>query len=904
MPEWKEEIRRRLSNLKLEPAREAEIIEELSQHLADCYAESLSGGATETKAYQRTLAELSESEILERELRRVERQVAPEPIVPGTNRRTNMVADLWQDLRYGARMLVKNPGFTLIAVITLALGIGANLIVFSVVNAVMLKPLPVTRPDELVSLYTSDFSGPRYGMSSYPDYLDIRDRAQALDGLIAYWRQSVIMRRGGQAEEFITADIVTGNYFETLGIRPAPGRAFLPDEDRTRGTHPVAVMSYGCWQRRFGGDPNLVGKTITLNNLGYTVIGIAPPEFAGLTRGISADIWIPMMMTPRISPGDDSLENRSARMMTLIGRLKPGVTLQEAQAHLAILAEQQRVAYPQEWTDASGGGRRVTALPESQSRIPPQAREKALGVAGLSMAVMGLVLAVACANLAGLLLARAIARQKEMAVRLSLGASRRRLIRQLLSESLLLTLLGGGIGVFLVWRALDLALVLAPPMAIDFSLDIRVLVFALAVSLITTLAFGLAPALQATRLDLVAALKDESGMSWRNGSRLRSGLVVTQIAISVLLLSVSGLFLRSLMKASSIDPGFNPKNLLLVNVLLRDHQEAHGSALYQRMLERLRALPGVNAASLVNRPGLDFDGARGSVYIEGYTRQRGENMELTFNLAGPNYFHAMQTPLLRGRDFNERDVKGAPGVVIVNETLARRYFPGQDALGKRLSRSGPDGPFLEIIGVARDGKYWSLVEEPQPFFSLPLLQNYQEAAALLLRVDGDPRLLIEAARREILAQDPNILIWDVATMTEHIGMALLPLRIASIASIIFGAMTLLLACLGIYGLVAYFVGLRTREIGLRLALGAQRKDILKLVLNQGIMIILIGAALGIAAAFATTRLLSSFLFGVSATDPLALTGVVSSLVIAALLACWIPARRATKVDPMIALRSE
>ena len=904
MPEWKPEIRQRLVGLKLEPAREAEIVEELSQHLEDHYAASLARGATPEEASRAALAELNEIETLQRELSLVERRVTPEPIVPGTNRRTNMIADMWQDLRYGVRMLMKTPGFTLIAVVTLALGIGANLSVFSVVNAVMFKAPPVTRPDELVSLYTSDFSGPRYGWSSYPDYLDIRERAQGLEDLIAYWRQSVILRRGGQAEEFITADIVTGNYFEALGIRPAPGRAFLPDEDRTPGTHPVAVMSYGCWQRRFGGDPNLVGRTIALNNLGYTVIGIAPPEFAGLTRGISTDIWIPMMMTPRVSPGDNTLENRSARVMTLIGRLKPGVRLQEAQAHLAILAEQQRVAYPQEWTDASGAGRRITALPESQSRIPPQARDRALGVAGLSMAVMALVLAVACANLAGLLLAQAIARQKEMAVRLSLGASRRRLIRQLLSESLLLTLLGGGVGVFLVWRALDLALVLAPPMAIDFSLDTRVLVFALAVSLITTLAFGLAPALQATRLDLVSALKDESGMSGHRNSRLRSGLVVAQIAISVLLLSVSGLFLRSLMKAGSVDPGFNPKNLLLVKALLRDQQEAQGSALYQRMLERLRALPGVSAVSLVNTPGLDFDGVRGSVYIEGYTRQRGENMELAFNLTGPNYFHAMQTPLLRGRDFNERDVKGAPGVVIVNETLARRYFPGQDAVGKRLSRFGPEGPFLEIIGVARDGKYWSLVEEPQPFIYLPLLQNYQEAAALLLRVDGDPRLLIETARREILAQDRNILIWDVATMTEHIGMALLPLRIASVASIVFGALTLSLACLGIYGLVAYFVGLRTREIGVRLALGAQPKDILKLVLNQGIRIVLIGGALGLGVAFATTRLLSSFLFGVSATDPLAFTGVVSSLVVAALLACWIPARRATKVDPMIALRCE
>ncbi|HSB09710.1 MAG TPA: ABC transporter permease [Blastocatellia bacterium] len=904
MPEWKQEIRQRLASLKLEPTREAEIVEELAQHLDDCYAELLAGGMSQAEAERRTRADLSDRELLQQELRRIERQVVPEPLVLGMNRRSRVIVEVWTDLRYGARMLVKNPGFTLIAVLTLALGIGVNTAVFSVVNAVMLKPLPVARPDELVSLYTSDFSGPRYGASSYRDYLDMRDRAEVLDGLIAYWRQTVSLRRGGQAEEFINADIVTGNFFDVVGVRPAVGRTFLPEEDRTPGTHAVAVMSYGCWQRRFGSDPNLVGTTITINNLGFTVIGIVPPEFAGIVRGISCDIWIPMMMTPGIAAGDDSLENRGARVLSVLGRLKPGVTLQQAQADLAVVAEQQRAAYPQQWTDLRGEGRLISVLPESQSRIPPWARDTALGVTGLVMAVMGLVLAVACANLAGLLLARAVTRQKEMAIRLSLGASRWRLIRQLLCESLLVTVVGGMAGAFVVWQGLDLAIGLAPPLAVDLSLDARVLVFALAVSLITTLAFGLAPALQATRFDPIAALKDESGVSGYRRSRLRSGLVVAQIAISVLLLSVSGLFLRSLMKAGSIDPGFNPKNVLLVEMLPRDYQETNGGAFYQQILERLRSLPGVSEVSLVNRAGLDFDGTRRNVNIEGYARQRDEDMELAFNLVGPNYFHTMQTPLLGGRDFNERDVRGAPGVVIINETLARRYFPGQEALGKRLSVSGPDGPFLEIIGITRDGKYWSLFEEPRPFFSLPLLQQYQGFAVLVLRAERDPRLLIETVRQEILEQDRNLSITSMTTMTEHIGMALLPLRIAGIGSIIFGGLALLLAAIGIYGLTAYFARQRTHEIGVRLALGAQRKDILRLVLNHGIVIVLIGIGLGIAAAFATTRLLASFLFGVSATDALTFAGVATALAIVALLACWIPARRAMKVDPMVALRYE
>lgn len=809
-----------------------------------------------------------------------------------------------QDLRYGARMLVKNSGFTLIATIMLAGGIGVNTAVFSVVNAVMLKPLPVTQPDELVSLYTSDFSGPLYGASSYPDYVDLRDRSDMLNGLIAYWRQSVSLKGVDLAEEFITADIVTGNYFEVLGVRPAVGRAFLPEEDRTPNTHPVAVISYRCWQRRFGGDPTMVGKTIELSNLRYTVIGIAPPEFVGLVRGISCDVWVPMMMTPRIVRGDDSLASRGTRFLSLLGRLKPGVTVKQAQAQFAVHAEQQRVAYPQEWTDLRGEGRAITVLSESESRIPPQAYSIALGIAGLVTVVMLLALALACANLAGLLLARAVTRQKEMAVRLSLGASRWRLIRQLLSESLLVTMLGGAAGVVLAWQSLHLVSGFLPPMAIDLSPDARVLVFVLAVSLATTMAFGLAPAVQATKLDLIAALKDESGLSGYRRSRLRSGLVVAQIAVSVLLLSVSGLFLRSLIKAASIDPGFNSNNLLLVEVMQRDYQEANGSALYQQMLERLQALPGVRGVSLANRVGLDFNGTSRSVNIEGYIPQRGEGMEVAFNLVGPHYFQTMQTQLQRGRDFSERDIRGAPGVVIVNETMARRYFPDQDALGKRLSISGPQGPFLEIIGIARDGKYWSLFEEPRPFFSLPLLQNYQEFAVLLLRTDSGSQRLSETVRQEVLALDRNLLILNLTTMNEHIGLALVPLRIVSISSLILGGLALLLAGLGIYGLIAYFAGQRTREIGVRLALGAQRKDILKLVLNQGIAIVMIGIGVGVVAAFATTRLLTSFLFGTSATDLLTFAGVVAALAIVALLACWIPARRATKVDPMVALRYE
>jgi putative ABC transport system permease protein len=431
-----------------------------------------------------------------------------------------------------------------------------------------------------------------------------------------------------------------------------------------------------------------------------------------------------------------------------------------------------------------------------------------------------------------------------------------------------------------------------------------VLLFTLAVTLSTSVAFGLAPALQATRLDLVGVLKDEGITLRYRRSRLRSGLVVAQLAVSVLLLVGAGLLLRSLLKASAIDTGFNPKNLLLLDVQWQDAPQANGNELFRQMTERLRALPGVQAVSLVDQPGLDFDGYRRSVTIEGYQQRPGEDMELYANKVGPHYFQTMALPLLRGRDFTEQDRIGAPGVVIINETLARRYFPGQEALGKRLSVNGSAGPWLEIIGIARDAKYISLFEEPRPFFSLPLLQHSQSSATLLVRTQNDPRQWLEPARSELLALQRDLRISNASTMQEYLGLALLPLRMGSVAAAVFGLLTLLLASLGVYGVVAYFVGQQRREIGVRLALGARRSDILQLVLRQGLGITASGIALGLTAGFALTRLLASFLYGVSAIDFLTFIGVATLLAFVALFACWIPARRAMKVDPMIALRCE
>ncbi|MEW6206880.1 MAG: ABC transporter permease, partial [Acidobacteriota bacterium] len=696
----------------------------------------------------------------------------------------------------------------------------------------------------------------------------------------------------------------TGNYFSVLGVKPASGRVFLPEEDNTPGAHPVAVLSQGCWQRRFGSDPNLIGRSVRLNNQNYTVIGIAPPYFTGVTRGVPADLWLPMAMTPRIISGDDMLNNRGARTMGVMGRLKSGVTLAQARVQFATLAQQQSAAYPQHWTNLQGEARRLTILPESQSRIPPMAREKAFGVTGLVLAVLGLVLAVACANLAGMLLARATTRRKEIAVRLALGATRRQLIQQLMIESLLLALLGGTLGLLVAWWATDLISGFLPPLGLNLNPDTNVLLFTLAVALCTSLAFGLAPALQATRVDLVRVLKDEGITLRYRRSHLRSGLVVAQIAVSVLLLIGAGLFLRSLLNASAIDTGFNQKNLLLLGVHMQDTPQVNGIEVFQQMQERLRAMPDVQAVSLVDQPGLDFDGYRRSVTIEGYQPRPGEDMEIYANIVGPHYFQTMEMPLLRGRDFNEQDRIGAPDVVIINEAMARRYFPGQEALGKRLSLSGAAGPWLEIIGIVRDGKYISLFEESRPFFSLPFLQHYREAGTLLVRTQNDPQRSLETARSELLALNRNLHIVNTTTMQEYISLALLPLRMGSLAAAIFGLLTMLLASLGVYGVVAYFVGHQTREIGIRLALGARRSDIMKMVLRQGLDIVLSGIALGLLASFALTRLLASFLYGVSVVDLFTFLGVSTLLTMVTLVACWIPARRATRVDPMIALRYE
>jgi macrolide transport system ATP-binding/permease protein len=923
MPEWKDKIRQQLASLQLEPAREAEIIEELSQHMDDRCAELLAGGATRAEAENQTLAELKGGGTLPLELRRVERQIAQELTYFETNRRRNMITDLWRDGRYGARMLIKQPGFTVIAVITLALGIGANTAVFSIINA-FFSPHPMVQHERLVMLYKS-YAGSPYENSSYQDFLIFRAQGEIFSGLAAYSIR--FFKLGGADEtEQIIGEAVSGNYFDLLGVRAFRGRTFLPEEDQTPGSHPVVVISHGLWRRRFGADPELIGKTITINNQALTVIGVAPPQYTGMFRMVATEVWLPIMMLPQLEPRDGMslLNGRGNSWLFIVGRLKPDVPLEQARARFDLIARQLREVYPEAWLQESGGSgekleRSITILPESEIRIPLGA----YAFIALALTIINLVLLIACMNLANLLLARATMRSKEIAVRLAVGANRWRIVRQLLTESVLLAALAGAIGVLLamgLMSALTASLPALPGgirLAIDLQLDWRVLLYTLAFSSLVGVLFGLAPALQASRPDVIAALKDgaDSFAGTRRQSRLRNGLIVMQVALSVVLLAGAGLVLRSVRNIQPINLGFDSLNLVVAPIELEEQQydRARSQEFYRQLAERTRILPGVRSVTYVNfTPVLGLTRSHSTVGIEGYHPGPGENMNLYSSTIGPGYLTAMNIPITQGRDFDERDRDGAPCVAVVNEALARRYFAGGQALGKHLTKFGGNQPdqLCQIVGVVRDNKVQSLRKESLPWFAFALLQSNLTQATMLVHTQGAPENLIPAVRHTIQSLDKTIVVTDVQTLNDTFGPFLYFYRLFGLLVGACGLLAILLAVIGIYGVVAHAVSRRTREIGIRMALGADRKKILRLVMRQGMILVGYGLSAGLLLALALTRLLTSsifaipLLFGVSATDSLTFGSISLLLVVVALLSCWIPARRATKVDPMVALRCE
>ena len=835
---------------------------------------------------------------------------------------------LISDLRYGVKMLWKSKGVTVVAMISLAVGIGANSAIFSIVNSLLLRPRPIASPEQIVELYSGDTEHP-YHTTSYPSYRDFRERNEVFTDLAAYGIQQFKLGGANQVEQ-IWGELVTGNYFDVLGVPAYQGRTFVHEENVAPNRNPVVVMSHSLWQRRFNSDPSLVGQTITLNNQPFTVIGIAPPQYTGMMRGLSSEIWVPAMMAPALDStyGEARIASRGSKWLILVGRLKPGTTIDQARARFELLSKDMQAAYPQEWVRRKGNSVReqfVSVLAESETRVHPQMRKAAYAVAGLLFVIVNLVLLIACMNLASMLLARAVARRNEIAVRLALGADRVRIIRQLLTESILLSSIAGAAGILLALWLLDLLFAFMPALpegyrlALDLHLDWRVVVYTIAVSTVTGIFFGLAPALQSSKADVSTILKDDSSAStgrYRR-SRLRMSLVVAQVAFSLLLLIGAGLVLRSLEKLRPTRLGFSSDNIVVARLVMdeKEYDRRKGHEFFRSVSERVAALPGVENANLVEGiPGGFMGGTRRSIEIEGYKPTAGESLHLDSFYAGPRLFTNMKIPFVMGRDFDDRDRDGATCVAIVNEVFAQRYFGGTgQSLGKHLIRGTEvknQKESCEIVGVIRDNSWHALEKDVPPFFSLSAMQSDFRRMWLMVNTSSDPQGLVAGVRRTIQELDPKMPVADVQTIGESFGVFLYPFRLLAAVMAACGVMALLLATVGIYGVVAYSVAQRPREVGSRMALGAERGDILRLVVGQGMVLVGYGLGLGLLLGFALTRVLTSsiffeteLLFGITATDSLTYAGVTILLAMVALAACYLPALRATKVDPVEALRN-
>lgn len=810
---------------------------------------------------------------------------------------------LMQDLRYGFRRLAKAPGFTAVAVLTLALGIGGNATVFSWVRSVLLNPLPgIPDAGKLAAVETVMPSG-EFHTSSYPDFKDYRDRNHVFSGLVGFELTGVDMSlRSDEPPERVWGILATENYFDVLGVHAAMGRTFHEEPNQGLNSDPYIVFGHGLWARRFGSDPNVVGRTVHINGQPFTVIGVMPRNFYGTIAGINAEYFVPMMMQPQVLPGED-LEERWPTFVHLMGRLKPGVTLAQAQAEMNTLASDFQKEYPRAERNV---GIFVTPVWGAHYGVQDFLRS----VLGFLMIVAALVLLIGCVNVANLLLARATSREKEIAIRSALGAGRSRLLRQLLAESLLLAAAGGVGGVFLaLWGTSLLKFFLPPlhlPVGLPLVVDAPVLAFTLVLSLLTGIIFGMASAWRGSRADLNQSLKEggrATGAS-AGGHRLRDLLVVSEMVLATVLLVGAGLLLRSLRNAERAGPGFNPAHVALAAFDLRSlgYDGDQAATFYGRLIEQIRANPRVESASLERFVPLWFTGRSYSgTEIEGYTPPAGEDMGIDYNVVGANYFHTLQIPMVSGRDFSEQDRGGAPRVVIVNQTMANHFWPGSNAVGHRVRVWGE---WRTVAGVAHDIKYHRVNEEPRPFLYLPSMQAGGTDANLLVRSDMSTAAVVGLVRAAANSIDSKVQPLESDDLEGLLHVSLFANRMAATLASVLGALGILLAAIGIYGVLSYSVSQRFREIGIRMALGAQSRDILRLVVGQGLLLAVIGAATGTAIGLVATSAMASLLFGVSPTDPLTFIAVACVVTLAAGFAAYIPARRALRVDPMVALRYE
>jgi predicted permease len=877
----------KLRSLWQRRAVKREIDEELHFHLERRTAENIAAGMTPEGAAREARRRFGNVQSVREECRE--------------RRGASFGEGVSQDIRFGARMLWKNPGFTVAVVLSLALGIGANATVLCWLQNIVLRPLPgVARAEEMAVTTTMAGTTMWEGLS-LPDLKDQAKLKDVFAGVIGSTLTPACLTADGRAE-WLCGQMVTANYFDVLGVRPLQGRAFLPEEDGQPGGHPVLVISEGFWKRRFGSDPSVIGRTVDLNRHRFTIVGVAPSAFRGTLNGVRCDFWMPLTMC-QVVGNFGSLEDRNPRWLQTQARLQPGVSLAKAQAALDTLGAQLAQAYPD-----SNKEIRLRVLPLWKS--PYGGQSLLLPVLCLLLAVSLGVLLIVTVNVANLLLARAVRRRKEIAVRIALGAGRARLIRQMLTESLMLALLGGVLGVALAGWMAGLIRCFLPnsflPLGFALGMGSQVLGLVFALTVATGVFFGLVPAWRISRPRLNEVLKEggrTSGAATPH-HRLLNGLVVAQIALALVLLVSAGLCARGLQKAHRIELGFDPGHLLYagLSIGMNGYTEASGKVFYRELQQRLASVPGVEEVALGNNYPLGFSsGSTWGVEVDGYPRQPNENTDVSFAVISPRYLATLRIPLLDGRDFTDRDDEKVPKVAIINEAMARRFWSGQNPLGRKFKASGRS---WTVVGIVKTGKYRALDESARGFFYMPYMQGGDLDLSLCVRTAGDPAAMATVLRQEIRKLDPGVEPWGALPMADYIQPAFFAQQIASNLLALLGLIALALAAIGVYGVVAYAVSQRTGEFGIRMALGAQTRDVLRLVILQGLRLAAIGVLAGLVLAAAVTRLLAQFLFGVSPFDAVTFVAVAVLLVLIALLACWLPARRAARVDPMTALRCE
>lgn len=923
MPDWKSLLAARLASLGLRPEREREIVEELAQHLDERHQDLLDGGATQEEAMRLALDEIADEELLAREMRPLRQATSPEPMAAGTPG-LEWLADLRQDVVYAARTFRKTPAFTAAAILTLALGIGGNSAIFSLVNATLLQRLPIANDDRVFGL----FEGDRADIGSYPAYAALRDQSTLIDGVAAWGGVTASLQADGETD-LVSGLIVSGNFFDVLGVNAALGRLLSTADDVTPMAHPVVVISDPLWRGRFGGRADIVGTDLRLNGHSFKVIGVTPPGFPGPQIGVMRNIYVPMMMQPLIRPpragfsGDqdpDLLRNPNNGWVFKLVLAKPGISTERAAAEVSALSTGfARSLNPR------ADERRFRLVPIDAGN--PTQRASLQAAATLLGCVVGAVLLIACANIANLLLSRAWARRREMAIRLALGASRARIVRQLLTESVLLALLGGVAGLGLAWLCVETFKASPPPagalpISLEFALDGRVLVFSLVLSVLTGPLFGLAPALQTSRPDVVPALKEDVAAGGRTSRRfnLKSALVVGEVAISLILLLASGLLIRSLRAVQAVDPGYAVEQIVStpLNVELLRYTRAQGREFYRRVIERMEQIPGVESAS-VARVALLSGGSRitavtiegeADAGVSGQSERAGvpttPGRTAMVNVVSPGFLDTLGVPLLRGRSFEERDAENSPAVAVVSQSMVTQFFPTMDPLGRRFStgvnRATGQPHWVEVIGVVRDSKYTSLREADSPVIYLPLSQQHETGVTLYVRAIGSPGAIAPQIRREIQAIEPGLPVLNPRTMGDTVATSLYAPRMGAMLLSGFGGLALLLATLGIYAVLAFSIGMRRREIGIRMALGADHHSVTTLVLKEGMALVALGIALGLTLGVGLAESMRRFLFDVSPRDFTTFAVIPAILVGVALVACYLPARRAARVDPLTVMR--